>query len=59
MADSTSRQEIELLQGLVADTLEISADASVESGVNGEVSAKASSTDGTSDAESLLKTAED
>ena len=58
MADSTSRQEIELLQGLVADTLEVSADASLESGIDAQVAAKASSTDGTSDAKSHLKTAE-
>ena len=58
MADSTSRQEIELLQGLVADTLEVSADASLESGIDAQVAAKASSTDGTSDAKSHLKIAE-
>ena len=52
MADSRSRQEIELLQGLVSETIESSSDASLESGIDAEVSATASSSDGDSIAES-------
>ena len=39
MADSTTRQEIDLLQGLISDTINASSDASLESGIDAEVSA--------------------
>ena len=58
MADSTSRQEIELLQGFISDTLNANSDASLESGIDAEVSATATSSDGDSTAKSLLQTAE-
>ena len=55
MADSTTRQEIELLQGFISENLNANADASLESGVDAEISATATSSDGDSTAKSFSK----
>ena len=56
MADATSRQELELLQGLVANSLEVSAAAEVSAGTDAELTAKATSVEGESDAIAELTT---
>ena len=54
MANATSRQELDLLQGLVADSLHVQADAELNAGTDAELTAKASSTKGESSATASL-----
>ena len=58
MADATSRHELELLQGLVAQKLSVSANAELSAGTDAELTAKATSVEGASDAIAKLDTSE-
>ena len=59
MANATTRQELELLQGLVAQNLEVSANAELSAGTDAELTAKATSVEGVSDAKAELTSVTD